>query len=114
VCLDTCHLNDAGYDVADIGSILTHFDETIGLSRLKVLHLNDSKNEKGSHKDRHENIGYGTIGFETLARWASEPRLAAIPKILETPAVGDVLPYEKEIAMLRNGHFDSKWRDSLL
>ena len=114
VCLDTCHLNDAGYDVRDIKGLLQKFDAIIGLSRLKVIHLNDSKNERGSHKDRHENIGLGTIGFETLEQWVREPRLTVIPKILETPAVGDLLPYKKEIEMLRGDSFDCKWRDDLL
>lgn len=113
VCLDTCHLNDAGYDVKNIDGVLKRFDETIGLKRLKVIHLNDSKNEMASHKDRHENIGYGTIGFATLEKWVSDPRLAAIPKILETPAIGEAYPYQKEIAMLRVGRFEPGWREKL-
>jgi deoxyribonuclease-4 len=85
VCLDTCHINDAGYDDKDIDQILKNFDEIIGLKYLKVIHLNDSKNKKGASKDRHENIGYGTIGFETLLKYVYDKRLIGIPKILETP-----------------------------
>jgi deoxyribonuclease-4 len=68
VCLDTCHISDSGIDPSDVDGVLKHFDEIIGLSFLKVIHLNDSKNKIDSHKDRHENIGYGTIGFETLCK----------------------------------------------
>jgi len=114
VCLDTCHINDYGMDVADIDGVLKHFDETVGLNRLKVIHLNDSKNPKGSHKDRHENLGYGTIGFDPLERWVKEPRLAGVPKILETPIFEDgETPYAKEIAMLVSGKFEPGWREKL-
>lgn len=99
VCLDTCHLNDAGYDVKDTKRILNEFDRVIGLSNLKVIHLNDSKNPQGSHKDRHENVGYGALGFDTLEAWAREPALVSIPKILETPMAGEKYPYAKEISM---------------
>jgi deoxyribonuclease-4 len=85
VCLDTCHINDAGYDDKDIDQVLEGFDRIIGLHYLKVIHLNDSKNKKGANKDRHENIGYGTIGFETLLKYVHDQRLIDIPKILETP-----------------------------
>jgi deoxyribonuclease-4 len=85
VCLDTCHINDAGYEDADIDHVLNDFDRIIGLKYLKVIHLNDSKNAKGASKDRHENIGYGTIGFDTLLKYVYDKRLAGIPKILETP-----------------------------
>lgn len=111
VCLDTCHINDAGMDDKDIDSILKHFDSVIGLDKLAVIHLNDSKNVMGSHKDRHENIGYGNIGFETLHKWASDPRLENIPKILETPFFEEKSPYAKEIAMLRSGVYEEGWRD---
>lgn len=110
VCVDTCHINDAGYCIANIDDYLNQFDELIGLDYLKVIHLNDSKNVLGSHKDRHENLGYGTIGFENLLKVVYHPLLAGIPKILETPYViiGDddkkeaLPPYKQEIAMLRN------------
>jgi deoxyribonuclease-4 len=85
VCLDTCHINDAGYDNHDIDTVLHEFDKKIGLKYLKVIHLNDSKNTKGTNKDRHENIGYGTIGFQTLLKYTHDQRLVNIPKILETP-----------------------------
>lgn len=85
VCLDTCHMHDAGYDVSNINNILEEFDKAIGLNYLKVIHLNDSKNKIGAKKDRHENIGYGDIGFETLNKWVHHSKLINIPKILETP-----------------------------
>lgn len=114
VCLDTCHLNDAGEDVKDLDGLLTSFEETFGLRKLLVIHLNDSKNQRGSHKDRHENIGYGTIGFSTLEKWVGDPRLADVPKILETPPANSIQTYKKEIAMLRSGIYDPKWRDRFL
>lgn len=111
VTLDTCHINDAGYDVTDFDAILTEFDKIIGLDRLKVVHINDSKNPRGSHKDRHANIGFGTIGFEALNRIVHHPQLENLPKILETPYVGEdkktaKAPYKHEIAMLRAGVFN--------
>jgi deoxyribonuclease IV len=113
VCLDTCHVNDEGLDVSDVETVLAHFDKTIGLSRLKVIHLNDSKNPRGSHKDRHENLGYGTIGFDVLSAWAHNPKLAGIPKILETPSDGVHEPYSTEIAMLRADSYRPGWREKL-
>lgn len=103
VCLDTCHIHDAGYDVSDFDSVLDEFDHIIGLSKLHVIHLNDSKNERGSHKDRHANIGSGMIGFETLHAIAVNPRTENIPKILETPYIDSKPPYKEEIEMLRSG-----------
>lgn len=105
VCLDTCHLNDSGMNISDPYQVLREFDEIIGLNYLLCVHLNDSKNEIGSHKDRHENIGYGTIGFQTLERWFSCDLLNEIPLILETPFINEKSPYKKEIEMLRNGNF---------
>jgi deoxyribonuclease-4 len=117
-CLDTCHISDAGYDVADVKGVLEEFDRALGLDRLKVIHLNDSKNERGSHKDRHENIGYGTIGFKTLCAWAHEESLSSVPKILETPHIknGDdsIIPYKVEISMLREGAYKEGWREALV
>ncbi len=117
VCLDTCHINDAGYDVNDVDGTLDEFDHIIGLSALKVIHLNDSKNERGSHKDRHDNIGYGTIGFKTLENWVKNPRLIDLPKILETPTISEgkktIYPYKEEIAMLRDNRFVPNWREHL-
>lgn len=112
ICFDTCHTHDAGYDVKNrFDEVLDEFDRIIGIGRLKVLHVNDSKNEAGSHKDRHENIGFGHIGFEALDYIVHHPALQDIPKILETPYVGEDKknrkpPYKYEIAMLRNREFD--------
>ena len=114
ICLDTCHVHDAGYDISNATDFLDQFDEIIGLDKLKVVHLNDSKNPRGAHKDRHENIGFGHIGFKTLLSFVDEPRLAEVPIILETPYVGDYPPYEKEIEMLRNGHFDPDLKSKIL
>ena len=79
VCLDTCHIHDAGYDLQDVDVVLKEFDEIIGLDRLLVVHLNDSKNIRGAHKDRHENLGYGEIGFDILNSFAHHPLLVNIP-----------------------------------
>lgn len=110
VCLDTCHVHDAGYDVFDVDGLLNHFDEVIGLEYLSVVHINDSKNPKGASKDRHENLGYGYIGFNTLYQYVTHSRLAHLPKILETPFVGEKPPYQQEIMMLKQGQFIA-WRD---
>ena len=115
VCLDTCHINDAGYSVQEFDATLEQFDQIIGLSKLACLHINDSKNVLGSHKDRHENIGYGTIGFENLLHVIYHEKLAPIPKILETPYVSAedtstkraYPPYKFEIEMIRKQTFDS-------
>lgn len=107
VCLDTCHINDAGYDETDFDKILDEFDKIIGLDRLKVIHVNDSKNPIASHKDRHANIGYGTIGFDKLIKIIYNPRIKYLCKILETPFVNDRKdsPYKQEIAMIKNKKF---------
>ena len=112
VCLDTCHTNDAGYDVKDVDNLLKHFDEVIGLDKLLVIHINDSKNEKGAKKDRHENLGYGHVGFETIYKIVHHPLLVNIPKILETPYIDNKPPYKKEISMLLTGDFEENWKDS--
>ena len=109
VCMDTCHINDAGYDVKDIDNVLKEFDRIIGLDRLLVVHVNDTKNPQGAHKDRHENIGYGHLGFETLCNVVHHPLLKGIPMILETPYYEGNPPYKKEIEMLRNKTFED-WR----
>ena len=111
VCLDTCHINDAGYDVHDVDGVLKEFDSVIGLNKLLVVHINDSKNPRGAHKDRHENIGYGYIGFETLAKYIHHPLLRDIPKILETPYYNEKPPYKEEISMLRNNEYKEGWRN---
>ncbi|MEK3807929.1 deoxyribonuclease IV [Bacillus sp. FSL H8-0547] len=112
VCFDTCHTHDAGYDlINDFDGVLKEFDSIIGLDRLKVLHINDSKNPAGARKDRHENIGFGHIGFEALNRIVHHPELSDVPKILETPYVGEDKkdkkpPYRFEIEMLRNQEYN--------
>ena len=112
VCLDTCHISDAGYDVHDVDGILKEFDRVIGLDKLLVLHINDSKNPQGAHKDRHENLGYGFIGFEILNKYVHHPLLNGIPKVLETPYINEKPPYKQEIQMLKDGKFIEGWKDS--
>ena len=100
VCLDTCHVYDAGYDIVnDLDGVLNKFDEIIGLDRLKAIHLNDSKNPFASHKDRHEKIGEGSIGTEAIARIINHPKLKGIPFFLETP--NELDGYAKEIELLK-------------
>lgn len=101
VCLDTCHINDAGYDLTHFDSILDEFDKKIGLDYLHVIHLNDSNNQMNSHKDRHANIGNGTIGFDLLCAIAHNKRIESIPKILETPWYDNHALYAMEIQALR-------------
>lgn len=115
VCIDTCHLNDAGYDMSKFDIVLDNFDKVIGINKIGCIHVNDSKNDIGSHKDRHENIGFGTIGFDNLIKIIYNDRLENIPKILETPYVTKddnskekvYPPYKYEIEMIRNKKFDS-------
>lgn len=120
VTLDTCHTHDAGYAIKeDFDGVLNEFDHIIGLDRLKVLHLNDSKNIRGAQKDRHANIGFGEIGFAALNKIAHHPQLSHIPKILETPYVGKEkktaqAPYGREIAMLREQQFTADIFDDWL
>lgn len=100
VCLDTCHVYDAGYDiVGDLDGVLRRFDEVIGLDRLRAVHLNDSKNPFESHKDRHEKIGQGSIGLDAFVRIVNHPRLCHLPFYLETP--NELDGYAAEIALLR-------------
>ena len=113
VCLDTCHLNDAGYDLNNFDSILEEFDKIIGLKYLKVIHINDSKNEINTHKDRHDNIGFGTIGFDTLLKIIYHDKLKEVPKILETPYVEKNAPYKYEIEMIRNKKFNNNLKEEL-
>ncbi|WP_153733233.1 deoxyribonuclease IV [Sporosarcina obsidiansis] len=111
VCFDTCHVHDAGYDIVnDFEGVLDEFDRIVGLERISVIHVNDSKNERGAGKDRHENIGFGHIGFEPLAYIVHHPKFQGVPKILETPFVGidkanKKAPYAIEIDMLKNKQF---------
>ena len=100
VCLDTCHVSDGGYDIVnDLDGVLTEFDRMIGLSRLKAVHINDSLNPMGSHKDRHALIGEGTIGTEAIVRVIAHPALCRLPFVLETPT--DDKGHGEEIALLR-------------
>ena len=113
VCFDTCHVNDAGYDlVNDYEGVMQKFDEVIGLDQIAVFHINDSKNPLGAHKDRHENIGKGSIGFDTLLKVVSDERFRDVPKILETPYIKDeekpkksYPPYKEEIARLQKAEY---------
>ena len=117
VCLDTCHIHDAGYDVSKFDDILTEFDKIIGLNKLQCIHINDSKNEINTHKDRHENIGFGKIGFDNLLKIINHEKLKNVPKILETPYIGldDTSkerlfpPYRFEIEMIK----EQKWDPNL-
>ncbi|MDQ0351039.1 deoxyribonuclease-4 [Alkalibacillus filiformis] len=120
ICLDTCHVHDAGYDIVnDFDGVLKEFDNVIGLDRLKVLHINDSKNERGAGKDRHENIGFGHIGFEALHNIIHHDDLMHLPKILETPFVGTDKknkkpPYKFEIDMLKGDTFDEDLKSKIM
>src|SRR5699024_2861884 len=112
VTFDTCHVHDAGYDIKnDFDGVLNEFDKIIGIERIKVLHINDSKNERGAHKDRHENFGFGHIGFDALSYIVNHAEFKDRPKILETPFVGPDkknrnAPYKYEIDMIKSGTFD--------
>ena len=121
ICLDTCHLNDAGYDMTSFDDFLDKLTTKIDITKIKCIHLNDSKNDLGSHKDRHANLGKGTIGFDTLLNIAYNERLKDIPKILETPYVGDsddskerlYPPYKYEINMLKNKKYNPDYLDEI-
>ncbi|MCM3111402.1 deoxyribonuclease IV [Lederbergia lenta] len=120
ICMDTCHIHDAGYDIVnDFDGVLETFDKTIGIDRIKVLHINDSKNECGAKKDRHENIGFGYIGFDALSYIIHHPQLTHISKILETPFIGEdkknkKAPYKYEIEMIKNKVFDEQLRGKVM
>lgn len=117
VCLDTCHLNDGGYDITKFDDYLDEFDKLIGIDKIKCIHINDSKNEQGTHKDRHANFGIGTLGFDTLINVIYNERLSSVPKILETPYIGETddskeriyPPYKFEIEMIRNKEFNPEF-----
>jgi len=114
VCLDTCHLNDSGVDLNNFDEYLAIFNKYIGIDKIKCVHVNDSKNEIGTHKDRHANIGYGTIGFDLLLKIIYHEKLKDVPKILETPYIEDRAPYKYEIAMICNKEFNPNLREDLL
>lgn len=120
VCFDTCHTHDAGYNVKeDFDGVLNEFDKIVGVDRIKVVHVNDSKNDIGAHKDRHENIGFGYIGFDALNYIVHHDTFKGVPKILETPFVGEDKkskkpPYKLEIEMLKQQQFDPELQNKLL
>lgn len=110
ICLDSCHMNDAGIDISKIDEFLDEFDSKIGIDKIKCFHINDSMNPIGSHKDRHANIGYGTIGFNNLLNVVYNKRLEGIPFILETPYINRnqsdaYAPYKMEIESIRKKEF---------
>lgn len=122
VCFDTCHTHDAGYDIVnDFDSVLEEFDKIVGLDRIQVVHVNDSKNVQGARKDRHENFGFGNIGFAALSKVVYHDAFKEIPKILETPyvQVGDDKknkkpPYKFEIEMIKNNQFDAQLLEKII
>lgn len=117
LCLDTCHLNDSGYNISEIDKILDEIDKKIGLDKVKCVHINDSKNILNSKKDRHENIGLGTIGFDNLIKVIYNEKLKDVPKILETPYVSDennkYPPYKFEIEMIKNKQMNTNLLDDI-
>lgn len=122
VCFDTCHTHDAGYDIVnDFDGVLEEFDKIIGIDRIKVVHVNDSKNVQGARKDRHENFGFGNIGFDALSKIVYHEVFKEVPKILETPyvQVGDDKknkkpPYKFEIEMIKNNQFDADLLEKII
>ena len=122
VCFDTCHVNDAGYDlVNDLSGVFEKFDKVIGTDQIGVFHINDSKNVLGAGKDRHENIGFGNIGYDTLRQIIYMEQFENIPKILETPYVKDpenskksYAPYKFEIEMIKKGEFNTNLQNEIL
>lgn len=120
ICLDTCHIHDAGYNVKEgFDDVLEEFDKIIGVERIKVVHINDSKNEQGAKKDRHENIGFGHIGFDALHYIVHHESFKDLPKILETPYVGEDKknkkpPYKFEIEMIKSGTFDEDLLEKIM
>lgn len=120
ICMDTCHIHDAGYPIVDdFDGVLNEFDKIIGIDRIKVVHVNDSKNVQGAGKDRHENIGFGHIGYKALHHIVHHPQLSDLPKILETPYVGEdkknkKAPYKFEISMIKSGTFDENLKEKIM
>lgn len=122
VCFDTCHVHDSGYDIVnDFDGVIEQFDKILGKDQIAVFHINDSKNPRGAGKDRHENIGFGHIGFDAIHRVVYHPDFESIPKILETPYIPSVedpkktfAPYKHEIAMLRSHDFNPKLKEEIL
>ena len=121
VCVDTCHINDAGYAISEFDAYLEKFNNLVGIEKIKCLHINDSKNVVGAHKDRHANFGYGLIGFDNLMYVINHDKLKDVPKILETPYIGDFdedknriyPPYKFEIEMIKNNKFNPNLMDDI-
>ncbi|MEG1310162.1 MAG: deoxyribonuclease IV, partial [Bacilli bacterium] len=119
ICLDTCHLNDSGYDLKEFNTIIKEFDEKIGINKIGCIHINDSKNTLNAHKDRHENFGFGTIGFDTLINIIYHESLKNVPKILETPYIPtenkniSYPPYKFEIEMIKNKIFNPNLKENI-
>lgn len=114
ICLDSCHLNDAGYDISKFDDILDEIDSKIGINKIACIHINDSKNNMSDKKDRHSNIGFGTLGFNNLINIIYNKRLENIPKILETPYMEDYPPYKFEIEMIKNKKFDPQISEKIV
>ena len=114
VCLDTCHLNDSGININNFDDYLDEFEKQVGIDKIKCIHVNDSKNEINTHKDRHENFGFGTIGFDALMKVINNPKLKDVPKILETPYIEDKPPYKFEIEMIKEGKFNPNLKDDVI
>ena len=114
VCLDTCHLNDSGVNINNFDDYLDEFEKQVGIDKIKCVHINDSKNEINTHKDRHENFGFGTIGFDALMNVINNFRLKDVPKILETPYIEDKPPYKFEIEMIKEGKFNPNLKDNVI
>ena len=122
VCFDTCHTNDAGYDLVNsFDSVMEEFDRYFGKDQIAVFHINDSKNERGAQKDRHENFGFGNIGFDALLAIVNHPDFTEVPKILETPYIPlpddkkkSFAPYKWEIEMIKKGEFDPEMKEKIL
>ncbi len=115
VCFDTCHTHDSGYDIKhNFQSVIDEFDRVIGKEYISVFHINDSKNIRGARKDRHENIGFGEIGFEALMEVVYHQDFIKIPKILETPYIEENAPYKEELEMIRNNQFNPNLKETFL
>lgn len=122
VCFDTCHVHDSGYDIInDLDGVFNQFEKLIGKDQIAVFHINDSKNVRGAAKDRHENIGFGEIGFDALSRVVHHPDFSDVPKILETPYIPlpddskkSFAPYKHEILMLRSKEFDPLMKEKII
>lgn len=114
VCMDSCHMSDAGYDITKFDQLLDKFDEIVGIDRIKAIHINDSKNNQGDKKDRHANLGFGTLGYDNLLNIIYNKRLENVPKILETPYVDNLYPpYKFEIEMIRNKEFNTELLETI-